>query len=86
MNDIRIALVDDHQLYRQVIREILSSKPEYRVVGEADNGRTAVDIIKDTLPDIILLDISMPDMDGICAIEHFRRVHPKGRIILVTMH
>lgn len=82
----RIFIVDDHTLLRAGIRALLSQDPKIEVVGEADNGRDAVKAIITLEPDLVLMDISMPGMNGMEAIIDIKRRCPKTRVIVLTIH
>jgi len=86
MGKIKILVVDDHDLLRQGLIELLCKNNGFSIVGEACNGREAIEIAEKVKPDIILLDISMPELNGIEAIGRLRQVCPSGRIIIITMH
>ena len=86
MGKVKILIVDDHELLRRGIIELLSSRSSITVVGEASNGREAIDMARKTKPDIILLDISMPELNGMEAIEQIKQACPAGKIIIMTMH
>lgn len=79
---IRVMVVDDSRLARTVLREILEVDPDVRVVAEAENGREAVDRCVTVGPDVILMDVQMPVMDGLQAVERIMRVRPTPVIIL----
>ena len=83
---IRILLVDDHPIFRAGLRALLESQPNVRVVGEAGNGAEAITRASELRPDIILLDISMPDMDGLEALRHMQAGNVPGRALVLTMH
>lgn len=83
---IRILLVDDHPIFRAGLRALLESQPDVQVVGEAGNGAEAIDRANELRPDIILLDISMPDVDGLEALRRMRADHVPGRALVLTMH
>jgi DNA-binding NarL/FixJ family response regulator len=82
----RVLLVEDHALMRAGIRALLSREPNLDIVGEASNGREAINIIQTLKPDLILMDLSMQGSNGIEAIATIKRRHPKIRILVVTMH
>jgi DNA-binding NarL/FixJ family response regulator len=86
MNPIRIVLAEDHALVRAGIRALLHSLPGIEVVGEAADGRSAVRTIADAHPDVTLMDISMPELNGIDAIERVMQEDPEVRIIVLSMH
>lgn len=82
---IRILLVDDHRLFRQGLREICESKGGFNVVGEAENGRRAVASANLLQPDVILMDIQMPELNGIQATSYIIENVPLVRVIMLTM-
>jgi DNA-binding NarL/FixJ family response regulator len=82
----RIVLVDDHHLLRRGFRSLLSSEPGLEVVGEASNGREAIEICRRLEPDLVLMDVRMPEMDGITATRHIKREQPGVGVLMVTMH
>ena len=86
MAKTRILIVDDHQVVIGGIKSTLSEYPELEVVGEALNGREAVRMVKSQRPDIVIMDISMPDLNGIDATLQIKKSHPKVRIIIFTMY
>jgi PAS domain S-box-containing protein len=83
---VRILLADDHAVMRQGLSNILKEKEDFEIVGEAVNGREAVQLAKELNPDIILMDVSMPEMDGIEATMHISKVLSHTRIIGLSMH
>jgi two-component system, NarL family, invasion response regulator UvrY len=85
-NSIRVLLVDDHAVVREGYRTLLSKHEGLKVVGEACDARSAYQSYKDTQPDVVIMDISMPGRGGIDAIEHIRRRDPHARILVFTMH
>ncbi|MBI5194549.1 MAG: response regulator transcription factor [Nitrospirae bacterium] len=85
-NNIRILLVDDHALFRQGLRRILESEKDFTIVGEAYDGDNALEIAGALSPDIILMDISMPNCNGIEASQKIKQMLPLTGIILLTMH
>ncbi len=82
---IRILLADDHALVRQGIRELLSAQPEFEIVGEAATGAQAVQAALETRPDVVLLDIHMPDGDGLWATGEIVRELPSTRVLILTV-
>ncbi len=82
----RVILADDHVLIRHGIKKIIESEPRLEVVGQVGDGLELLHLIKEVIPDIILLDISMPNLRGIEAIEEARKIHPEVKIIILTMH
>jgi two-component system, NarL family, response regulator LiaR len=85
MNDtIRILIADDHSIVREGLRALLSTEPAMELVGEAADGEAAVRLYSSLQPNIALLDLMMPRMDGITAIREIKRQHPDARILILT--
>lgn len=82
---IRVLIVDDSAMVREILREILSSDPEIKIVGEAENGKIAIELTKKTKPDIITMDIQMPEMDGFEATEYIMAYNPTPIIIFSSI-
>ncbi|RMG98331.1 MAG: DNA-binding response regulator [Chloroflexi bacterium] len=83
---IKILIVEDHTIVRQGLRLLLESQPDITVVAEAENGREAILAAQKYKPDVILMDISMPDMNGLEATETIHKIHPQTKILILTMH
>ncbi len=83
---IRILLADDHDILRQGLKLLLEAQPDLHVVGEARTGRSTVEQVTAVQPDIVVLDISMPDMDGLKACHLIRQQHPDIQVLILTMH
>lgn len=86
MAAIRIVIVDDHEIARRGIRSVLSGNPDLQVIAEMTDGEEAVQRVRELLPDIILLDISLPGMSGLEAANTIRRRSPDSRVIFVSQH
>jgi two-component system response regulator NreC len=82
----RIVIAEDHTILREGLRALISSQEDLEVVGEAGDGREAVRQVEDLTPDLILMDLSMPKMNGIEAIREIRRRIPDTRILALTVH
>ena len=85
MNRIRLVVVDDHALFRRGLVSLLDEMTEFQVVGEASNGQDALGVVESANPDIILLDINMPILDGIQAISAIRKIRPDQKILMLTI-
>jgi DNA-binding NarL/FixJ family response regulator len=83
---VRVVVVDDHTLFRQGLRELLSTDPQFTVVAEGANGNEAVALAGEHRPDVILLDVEMPGPGAKATIKQLRRVAPGTRIVVLTMH
>ncbi|MEK0445591.1 MAG: hypothetical protein RLZZ399_912 [Verrucomicrobiota bacterium] len=81
-----VLLADDHVIVRNGFRMILSHQPELRVVGEADNGRDAVEQAEKLRPDVCVMDVTMPELNGIEATRRLLKVSPKTRVLALSMH
>jgi len=86
MEKIRVFIVDDHFLVRTGIISLLRDDPEIEIVGEAENGKTAVELCKKITPEVVLMDISMPDMSGIEATKYIKAENPAINVLILTMH
>jgi DNA-binding NarL/FixJ family response regulator len=82
----RLLLADDHDLVREGIRAVLEGEPDLLVVGEAANGRQAVELCKELRPDLVLMDVRMPEMDGLAATRAIKEDLPQTSVVMVTMH
>lgn len=83
---IRVFLADDHTMVRQGFRLILSSQPDIEIVGEAGNGREAVDLAEKLHPDVIVMDVAMPELNGIEATRRLAASSPRSRVLALSMH
>ncbi len=85
-NKIRILLADDHKLVRQGFRLILVSQEDMDVVGETANGREAVELAKTLKPDVVIMDVTMPELNGIEATRRIREISPHIRVLALSVH
>lgn len=83
---ISLLLVDDHDVVRQGVRAFLEAGQEFIVVGEADSGETAVQVAAEKVPDVVLMDLLMPGMDGVEATRQIKRLSPRTQIVVLTSH
>jgi len=86
MSPVRVLLVDDHAVVRAGLRMLLSADPELLIVGEAENGAQGMRLARDLAPDVVLMDISMPDMNGIEATRRIKELCPDVAVLALTMH
>ncbi|MGA2096947.1 MAG: response regulator transcription factor [Candidatus Acidiferrum sp.] len=82
----RVLIVDDHAFIRRGVQAILQSFPEWEVCGEADNGTDAIRLTETLKPEAIIMDISMPGLNGIETTREIRKKHPEVKIVLLTLH
>lgn len=85
-NSLKIVIADDHPIFRQGLAQILAGHPGWEIAGEAENGVQVVEAAGRTFPDIAILDIDMPEMDGIDAAKAIRELSPKTGLIFLTLH
>lgn len=83
---VSVLIAEDHAIVREGIRMILEAEPDFDVVGEAKDGREALELAQRLAPDVVVMDISMPRMTGIEATPQIRRVCPNTRVLILTMH
>ena len=83
---IRILLVDDHAILRDGLRALLNYYTDVEVVGEAENGREAIEYVERLSPDIVLMDIAMPVMNGLEATRRIHKDHPETKILILTQY
>lgn len=82
----RILIAEDHTLIREGLRALLTSASEFEVIGEAEDGRQAVQLVEELAPDIVLMDLTMPRMNGMEAIAEIKRRCPETKILVLTVH
>jgi len=82
---LRLVVVDDHSLFRRGLVSLLEDMPEFQVVGQANNGEEALKVIESTRPDIVLLDVNMPLMDGIATVHALRNRRQTVKILMLTI-
>src|SRR5580700_11082546 len=85
-NLIRILTVDDHPLLRKGIAALLNAEPDLKLVAEASNGQEAIEAFRSHQPDITLMDLQMPGLDGVEAIDRIRSEYPEARIVVLTTY
>jgi DNA-binding NarL/FixJ family response regulator len=83
---VRILLADDHEVVRQGLRTILKARPEWEIIGEAENGQQAIDSVRDLKPDVVILDITMPIMSGLEATQSICNLRLGTHVLIFTMH
>jgi DNA-binding NarL/FixJ family response regulator len=82
----RIVIAEDHTILREGLRALLCTEPDFEIVGEAQDGREAVRSVQSLVPDLVLMDLSMPKMDGLSAIKEIKKTRPETKIIALTVH
>jgi DNA-binding NarL/FixJ family response regulator len=83
---IQVAIADDHTLFRAGVKTALAPKKDVELIAEADNGMQLLNLLKHIEPDVILLDIQMPIMDGIATLPEIRKLYPNIKVIMLSMH
>jgi NarL family two-component system response regulator LiaR len=86
MSPIKIILADDHTMFREGLRAIINGESDMAVVGEARDGFEVLEKVNELTPDVVLMDINMPRLDGIKATRHLSAQHPQARVIILTMY
>lgn len=85
-NQITVMLVDDHAMVREGVKAFLVTQPDLSVVGEADSGKDAIQLAAQLIPDVILMDLIMPNMDGVEATRRVKQVSPRSQIVVLTSY
>jgi DNA-binding NarL/FixJ family response regulator len=86
MPRLRILLADDHRIVREGLRMLVAAQPDMEVVGEADSGRTTIALTETLVPDVVVMDVSMPDVNGLQATEVLHASRPNVRVLALTRH
>ncbi len=86
MTPYRIILADDHVMFRQGIRNLIEKTAGFQISGEADDGLELLELLKISMPDLIILDIAMPKLRGLEALREVKKHYPKVKILILTMH
>ena len=86
MDKLRVILADDHQMMLEGLRVLVNSQDDMEVVGEAENGQAAVVLAQELEPDVVVMDISMPEMNGLKATQRLQRICPDIKILTLTRH
>lgn len=86
MNTYTVILADDHAMFREGIKSIIDRLNDVSIIGEANDGLELLEFLKDSCPDLILLDISMPNLRGLEAIREIKKTYPQVKILVLTMH
>lgn len=83
---IRVLIADDHGIVREGLNSLIGRQPDMEIVGEADDGRKALDLVRQLEPDVVVMDISMPNLNGVDATRQIVRESPKTKVIALSMH
>jgi two-component system response regulator NreC len=84
--DIKVLIADDHQIVRDGLRSLLEKEPDMKLVGEAEDGRTIVKMLRETTPDVVIMDVAMPNLNGIEATRQITHEFPAVKVIALSMH
>ena len=85
-NPIRLLIVDDHEVVRQGVHAFFNAHPDFEVVAEADSGTSAIEMAKEHVPDVVLMDLIMPGMDGVEATRQVKNISPRTQIVVLTSY
>ncbi len=83
---IRVLLADDHTILRAGLKSLLQAAPEFDVIAEADNGRDTVSLVRELAPDVVVMDVAMPDMNGVDATRKLKQLAPRVRVLALSSH
>lgn len=86
MKSLRILIADDHGMIRQGLRAVIEAHGDWQLCGEADNGRQAVELARELKPNLVVLDLSMPELNGLDATRKIRAALPRTQVLILTMH
>ncbi len=86
MANVNLLLVDDHEVVRTGLRMLLESQPDLVIVGEASSGLQAVEMARELTPDVVVMDITLPDISGIEATRRLKQAHPDIAVVALTIH
>ena len=86
MNTTRIVIIDDHQLFREGVKRILDYEPSFEVLAEGDDGSEAINLVETYNPDVVIMDINMPQTNGVEATKQLVRQFPKTKVIILSIH
>lgn len=83
---LRLVIVEDHTILREGLKALLSSSPDFEIAGEAEDGRAAIRLVETVKPDLVLMDLAMPRMNGMEAIQEIKRIAPEIKVVALTVH
>src|SRR5205085_10648789 len=83
---IRLVVAEDHETVREGLRHLLNAQSDMEIIGEAGNGRTAIEQACALKPDVVVIDLSMPEMNGLIAVQHLRESLPSAGLVVLTRH
>jgi DNA-binding NarL/FixJ family response regulator len=83
---VRIVIADDHEIFRRGLRSLLESHSHWEVCGEAVNGQEAIEKVKQLKPDVVVLDVTMPHVNGLEAAREIRRIVPESKVVILSQH
>ena len=84
--EIKILIADDHSMVREGIKQLLELDPEFKVIGQARDGKECLDLLEECTPDILLLDINMPNINGLGVLEKLKAIKSKVKVLILTIH